>query len=200
MRTRPSHVVLESAMSPEFGNATGNVLSISDADSARADMVMFRVLFAVANALRQHDAPLESDTWQEVRTKMYGEQLAVIAALTVGAQILYGDRPKALTYKRLLHCCSAADLDDAFGRRSAQNFREMLGHRTDGHSDVSSMVENVLMTEREAVLCHSASAAAESAEPGSSVVMLVGAHTHICLDQKFDIVSDCDLELRMNDS
>ena len=114
-------------MSAEFGSATGNVLSASDADSSRADMVLFRVLFAVADALRKHTAPAESEMWREVQTKMYGEQLAAIAALTVNADIVYGDRPKALTYKRLVHCCTARDLDLAFGRRSSAQLSRDAG-------------------------------------------------------------------------
>ena len=177
LRTRPTRVVLESAMSAEFGSATGNVLSASDADSSRADMVLFRVLFAVADALRKHTAPAESETWREVQTKMYGEQLAAIAALTVNADIVYGDTPKALTYKRLVHCCTARDLDLAFGRRSARNFREMLGRGEEPADGVDVCpVERVLMAEREAVLCHSACVAAEATGgPDGSVVVLVGA-------------------------
>jgi hypothetical protein len=177
MRLRPAAVVLESAISPEFGAATGNVLSTLDADSQRADMVLFRVMFGVADALSRHDDPLDSEEWLEVKSKMYGEQLAVIGALATGAALIYGDRPKDTTYRRLLRCCSTAELDASFGARAAQNFRELLGDEGDGEQRVSAEdpVERVLMAEREAVLCNSAHAAAASVEEaGSSVVVLVG--------------------------
>jgi hypothetical protein len=49
-----------------------------------------------------------------------GEQLAYIAALAVGAALVYGDRPKADTYKRLRTVPSIADLDRAFGLQARE--------------------------------------------------------------------------------
>ncbi len=44
-----------------------------------------------------------------------GEQLVYIAGLAVEAQIVYGDREKADTYRRLDTIPSIVDLDRAFG-------------------------------------------------------------------------------------
>ena len=46
-----------------------------------------------------------------------GEQLVYIAGLTVGAQIIFGDRVKADTYERLNTIPSVVDLDRAFGQQ-----------------------------------------------------------------------------------
>jgi hypothetical protein len=161
-------------MSPQFGSQTGNVLSRDDVNASRPDMVMFRVLFAVAGVLSGHPHPAQCEHWLEVKSKMFGEQLAVIAGLAVGADLVYGDRPKETTFRRLLHMCSSVDLDRNFGFRSAQNYRESLGlHRDSPPED--DIVEQVLMTEREAVLCHSAHVAAQQAQSsGRSAVILVG--------------------------
>ena len=52
---------------------------------------------------------------QSFQRQFVGEQLAYIAALTVGAALVYGDRPKELTYQRLMSVPSLADLDLTFG-------------------------------------------------------------------------------------
>lgn len=46
---------------------------------------------------------------------MPGEQLAYVAALAVGAPLLFGDRPKRETYARLSSHASLSDLDAFFG-------------------------------------------------------------------------------------
>lgn len=162
-------------MSPEFGAKTGNVLSARDVDSQRSDMVMFRMMFAVAAALEQEADPVASAQWQEVKSKMYGEQLATIAAVSAGSTLVYGDRPKDITYKRLVHMCSAAELDAAYGARQNRNMREMLGMPKKRCDDgLTAVPERVLLAEREAVLCHSVQRAARSAAADSSVVALVG--------------------------
>jgi hypothetical protein len=166
---------MESSMSPQFGSQTGNALSEEDINTSRSDMVVFRTLFAVAAAISEHPHPEQCEHWQEVKSRLFGEQLAVIAGLAVGADVVYGDRPKETTYRRLLHMCSAVDLDRNFGFRSAQNYREALGlERVAPAKD--DIVEQVLMIEREAVLCHSTCAAAKQAqESGAAAVVVVGA-------------------------
>ena len=46
---------------------------------------------------------------------MLGEQLAYVAALAVGAPLLFGDRPKQHTYARLSKLASLSELDAFFG-------------------------------------------------------------------------------------
>jgi hypothetical protein len=173
LREKPHTVVCESAVSPEFGTQTGNSLCAEDADAGRSDATALRILFAVAGALKAQPDPLKSPQWREVTGRMYGEQLATIAALASGSRLLYGDRPKAVTYRRLVHMCSAVDLDVAFGLRSARNYAEAVGLPREVPEE--SIVERVLMREREAALCCSVMRAADMASgSGRSVVALVG--------------------------
>ena len=50
-----------------------------------------------------------------------GEQLVYIAAFAAGARIVYGDRVKADTYRRLANISSLAELDHAFGVQVLQS-------------------------------------------------------------------------------
>ena len=52
---------------------------------------------------------------QDLQRNFSGEQLAYIATLAVGAQLIFGDRPKSVTYGRLLTLPTLAELDAAFG-------------------------------------------------------------------------------------
>ena len=52
---------------------------------------------------------------QSFQQQFVGEQLAYIAALTVGAALVFGDRPKEETYQRLMSLPSLSDLDKTFG-------------------------------------------------------------------------------------
>lgn len=173
LANQPHSVVLESAMSTEFGSCTGNTLTAADADSGRSDQTALRVIFAVSDFLRSVQNPSKSSEWAEVKQRMYGEQLAAVAALTVGARLVYGDLPKDVTFRRLLHGCSVTDLDRSFGHRSAQNFASLLGqHIPDLEND---QAEKILMTDRECALCYSIEAAARgTAASGRGVVAIVG--------------------------
>ncbi len=50
-----------------------------------------------------------------MQQQFVGEQLAYIAALAVGASLVFGDRPKEQTYQRLMTGPSLCDLDRTFG-------------------------------------------------------------------------------------
>jgi hypothetical protein len=172
---KPHSLVLESAMSPEFGSCTGNTLTAADAAAGRSDAVALRMLFAVSEFLRSVSNPAATPEWREVKQLMYGEQLAAVAALTVGARLVYGDLPKDVTFRRLLHRCSAVELDRSFGHRSAQNFASLLGQDIPSLPDDGA--ERVLMADRECALCHSIEAAAiGTAGSGRGVVAVVGAN------------------------
>ena len=115
---------------------------------------------------------------QTLKPQFPGEQLAYIAALAVGAQLVFGDRPKAITYQRLHNLSSLADLDVAFGRISAQNYAEMLPpgpegglQRTSGHNDC---VWAIMTEERDAVLAASLRRAADELGPCGAVAGIVG--------------------------
>ncbi len=52
---------------------------------------------------------------QSFQRQFGGEQLAYIAALAAGAALVFGDRPKEVTYQRLMSLPSLSDLDRTFG-------------------------------------------------------------------------------------
>lgn len=59
---------------------------------------------------------------QSLQQQFCGEQLAYIAALAVNAALVFGDRPKELTYQRLMTLPSLADLDRSFGAQVTSSF------------------------------------------------------------------------------
>lgn len=180
MEEKPHAVVMESALSPEFGSETGNTLCAQDADAGRSDATALRMLFAVSKALRCANVPSQSADWLEVKNRMYGEQLAAVAAMTADSQLVYGDVPKAVTFQRLLHLCDSIDLDRSFGHRSAQNYSNVLGKEVPVATD--DPVEQVLMTERESALCFSIEKAASQASvSGRSIVAVVGVSFSVVL-------------------
>lgn len=58
---------------------------------------------------------------QGLKRGVPGEQLAYVAALAVGAALVFGDRPKRETWERLL-LPSLADLDAAFAWQVSVRF------------------------------------------------------------------------------
>jgi hypothetical protein len=48
------------------------------------------------------------------------------AAFAVDARLVFGDRPKETTYRRLLSCPTLAELDETFGNQSERNYRLLL--------------------------------------------------------------------------
>lgn len=43
--------------------------------------------------------PISSFIWERIRSHYRGEQLAYIAAFSTGAKLIFGDRPKDITYR-----------------------------------------------------------------------------------------------------
>jgi hypothetical protein len=66
--------------------------------------------------------------WSQASKNFNGEQLAYVAGLAVGAPVIFGDRPKETTYKRLWHGLSSEDLDAAFeDERVRETVEELRG-------------------------------------------------------------------------
>ena len=156
-------------------------MRLTEAEASAPEATSLRMLFAVGQALGRSSDPLNSAEWQQLikHRAAYAEQLAVIAALAINAQILYGDRPKPVTYQRLMHLCSTADLDRSFGARASQHMCDLLErstgqaqHRGADAADVEA-VERVLMREREQVLWESAQEAAAAQESANRPIMLL---------------------------
>lgn len=104
-----------------------------------------------------------------------GEQLAYIAALAVDAPLVFGDRPKAITYRRLL-ARSPIALDEAFGRICAQNYAEMVPQWPHSEGPFDDCFWSILTEERNMVLAASLQRAAAEAGPGAVVAGVVGGH------------------------
>lgn len=128
---------------------------------------------------------------QMVKQQFPGEQLAYIAALAIDAELVFGDRCKFITYQRLQNIPSLKDLDAAYGRLSAENYRELLhkdppsvsasqSGRCDeadgsknsvGHADC---VRTILTKERDLVLASSMIKAAKQVGKEGRVAGVIG--------------------------
>ena len=103
------------------------------------------------------------------------------AAFAVDARLVFGDRPKEVTYRRLVSTPTLAELDETFARQSARNYRLLLPesheHATLPEPDASAdAFERVCIEERDAVLAHTIyeEATMEGLPPGE-VVAVVGS-------------------------
>lgn len=65
--------------------------------------------------------------WEQAKAHFAGEQLAYIASFAVQASVVFGDRPKEISYRRLWHLPTAQQYDEAYTLQSVANYREMLG-------------------------------------------------------------------------
>ncbi|KAF6258087.1 hypothetical protein COO60DRAFT_1460861 [Scenedesmus sp. NREL 46B-D3] len=111
LANRPAAVVVETACTPEHGSQPGRAVTCRD---------------QVQGARRSSNGA--RGIWSQAAGQFNGEQLAYIAALASGSQLLFGDRPKAITYKRLFDCPSLAELDTAFAAEvAAEREAVMLG-------------------------------------------------------------------------
>lgn len=181
---RPAAVVVETALNRVHGAATG-------ASARREDVLGWTPeagpehvgadprarAFANCGAQLAAAAPeLFSEMWGGLASgpqRMCGEQLSYVAAFAAGAEVVFGDRPKRLTYARMLHLPTAADLDESFALKSALNYHELATLMTPPTS--GGLVEHIMITERDAVLLSSLHDASLAAGPGATVVGVVGA-------------------------
>lgn len=156
LRARPAAVVAETACTPQHGAAPATPLDTSPEQlGAPGSSAFFLRMFAqVAGALKAQllDAGVKNlqekgmgseqayeqavanalaeggGLWAQAASNFNGEQLAYVAGLAVGAPVLFGDRPKSLTYRRLWHALSSEDLDAAFeDERVREALEELRG-------------------------------------------------------------------------
>ena len=130
--------MVETALNPDHGSATGGTVRREEvlemaAIAGRYAVEQRSLAFAqVAAQLAGGEedggggAPAaDSALWWDLsrsgRSGLCSEQLAYVAAFAVGAALVFGDRPKAVTYRRMLLCPSLADLDTAFGLQVSQS-------------------------------------------------------------------------------
>ena len=193
LSSRPAAVVCETSLTPAHGAATGSVLRLEDCLSqvgsgyggsgdararylaqiaARLDAAMFSSSpLALEGQENDHNG---NDAWSQLCAHTPSEQLAYIATLAVGADLIFGDRPKTETYTRLLWLPSLVDLDKAFGAKARENYEELAGELWAGDGDEDSLVHRILMLERDARLLSTLNNASIKAGPHSVVVGVVG--------------------------
>eukprot|EP00873_Tetraselmis_striata_P027661 jgi/Tetstr1/447925/TSEL_035233.t2 len=176
LRERPQRVVVETAPTPEMMAATGSELRAGEPPASPGPHVFQLQMWNMAAAQLASPAwpnPLDNPMWGQLTMQFDGEQLAYIAAFAVGATLVYGDRSKDITYKRLLSIPSIEDLDVAFADQSAANYLEMINGSPPPVTEYKVFTQ-VMMAEREAVLCSAMADAAAKSGPGSCVVGVVG--------------------------
>ncbi|GBF99338.1 hypothetical protein Rsub_11750 [Raphidocelis subcapitata] len=174
---RPCAVVVETACHPAHGAAPGNLFSCEEQAVVGSDGGFFQ---RVAAAMREQGdaAAAPGGAWRQACENFNGEQLAYVAALATGAKLAFGDRPKEITYKRLLALPSPAQLDDAYAREVLRQYCEVLGDAPPPEAAYArDAVDGIMMAEREAVMIAVASelAAAGAAEGGGGVALVVGS-------------------------
>ena len=171
-------MVVESAVTADQGLRRGASVSSSEL-SASPEPWHAVALNVVAHLQAQisdgdADARLASPLWQQLREAAPAEQVALVASLTVGAPLLFADRPAAVTFRRLL-ACSAAELDAAFGSQAAHNYSLVAG----GDSSASESAQpdafqRVVLFERDSLLFDFLRTEAARLGEAAQVVAVVG--------------------------
>lgn len=204
LSSRPAAVVCETSLTPAHGAATGSILRLEDCLSqvgsgyggsgdararylaqvaARLDTSMYSSSpSALIRGENDDDGDDDADdgVWSQLCAHTPSEQLAYIATFAVGADLIFGDRPKIETYTRLLWLPSLVDLDRAFGAKARENYEELAGElwpgdENDKNGDEDTLVvHRILMLERDAWLLSTLNNASIKAGPHSIIVGLVG--------------------------
>ena len=103
--------MVETSLNSAHGSAHGNVIARQDcltfaAGAAPGSHEQRARLFAQYGVqLADMAHPLGSHLWHDLSQgphALYNEQLVYVAAFAVGASLVFGDRPKQITYSRML--------------------------------------------------------------------------------------------------
>ncbi|GIL63448.1 hypothetical protein Vafri_17499 [Volvox africanus] len=188
IRQRPQAVVVETAMGPEHGSMAGNVIRCGDRvvdPTAGFFLRMFCQIGVTLQEFKEGDFT-QSPLWNQVRSGYNGEQLAYIGAFTTGAPLVFGDRPKDITYRRLFGMTTIPQLDQGFSYAAVQNYRTFLGLPPLPYEpDNLPVTEQIMMQEREAVmlkvvhqLCHNSlpQQHLEAGQPRDLALVVGSAH------------------------
>ncbi|KAI8465493.1 MAG: hypothetical protein J3K34DRAFT_525292 [Monoraphidium minutum] len=187
LRSRPAAVVVETACHPGHGAWPGNVFTCDDQEVLGTGGSFFQRMFCqVAAAMKEQGAAAAAPggVWQQAAENFNGEQLAYVAALTTGAKLAFGDRPKEITYRRLFALPTAAQIDEAFAAEVLRQYLEVLGDAAPSDAAASDaaaasggagIVDEIMMREREAVMCRVAADMAAAEGGGGGVALVVGS-------------------------
>ncbi|KAK9818007.1 hypothetical protein WJX72_005637 [[Myrmecia] bisecta] len=174
LQKRPAAVVVETAVSPVHGERAGNLATCKD-QVPGPQGPFIRMMCQIAAQLAEAPDALNSPIWQAIQRQFAGEQLAYIAAFATAARVVYGDRPKEETYRRLAAAPTLVDLDQAFAVASMRNYKELVTDLPHVPADEQlTCVERIMLTERDAVLCNTIHAEAQRVADGHCVVAVVG--------------------------
>ncbi|KAG2451634.1 hypothetical protein HYH02_003414 [Chlamydomonas schloesseri] len=188
IRQRPQAVVVETAMGPEHGAVSGNVIRCGDQVADPTAAFYLRMFCQIGVSLQDFkDGDFtESPLWGNVRSSYNGEQLAYIGAFATGAPLVFGDRPKDITYRRLFGLTTVEDLDKGYSHQATANYRSFLGLPPPPYDpEALPVTEIISMQEREAVmlkvvyqLCHNRLTQQQLAggQPKSIALVVGSAH------------------------
>lgn len=186
LRTKPRSVVVETALCKQHGAQRGTVLNFAEifasihvGGMSGADEAL-QFITRVAHQLRLEEHPLEkSPFWAQMKTQLPAEALVYAATFAVDARLVFGDRPKETTYRRLVSCPTLSELDQTFGNQSTRNYRLLL---PEDHPEAAipppkedDMFEKVCISERDTILAHTIREEAAADGKSGEVVAVVGA-------------------------
>ena len=135
----------------------------------------------VAHQLRLEEQPLAgSPFWAHMKTQLPAEALVYAAAFAVEARLVFGDRPKEATYRRLVSTPTLRELDETFGNQSARNYRLLLPEDDPKFVAPEIKPENdafqrVCIDERDTILSHTIYEEAVAEGVPGAVVAVVGS-------------------------
>lgn len=186
LRTRPRSVVVETGLCKAHNAARGTCFnfdelfaSIHIGGNTDAEEAL-QFITRVAHQLRLEEKPLEeSPFWAHMKTQLPAEALVYAAAFAVDARLVFGDRPKEATYRRLVSCPTLAELDATFGNQSERNYRLLLPEdhpqATIPPAKADDVFENVCINERDVILAHTIYEEATMEGVPGEVVAVVGS-------------------------
>lgn len=186
LKHRPEVVVVETSLNAAHGSAHGNTivrqdcLTFSHAAAPGSHEQRARPFAQYGVQLADMAHPLGSHLWHDLsqgQRALYNEHLAYVAAFAVGADLVFGDRPKHITYARMLWMPTLVELDQAYGATSASNYADLAHKRapTGRQLGTANATEGALLGERDAVMLSALHNASLRCGRGGSVVGVVGA-------------------------
>ena len=175
--TNPFSLVVETAVTEAHGRARGQRAGAADLSSSAEEWhtVALNITAHLQSQLGEPGIePLDAPLWQQVREAAPAEQVALVAALVRNAPLVFGDRPKEVTFRRLF-AESEAELDAAFGAQCASNFASLQAGGEAPPPAAPDAFERVVLRERDLVMFDSLRAEARAAGAGRSVVGILGS-------------------------
>jgi len=184
LKTKPAVVVVETAVTSAHGDERGNTLRYENGvqammmDGAEADEALVFVTRLAGMLLGELEAPEASEQWANMKTQLPPEVLVYAAAFVVRATIVYGDRPKRVTIKRLVSEPTLEALDGTFAKQSERNYRLLLPSDHPLASEASARTndcfEEIIIDERDRVLAATIRECVRKTQKGEKVVAVLG--------------------------